>query len=177
MKIVILQGSPNVSGSTAMLVDNFMSGAQKVGHECKRVDVDKLDFEPCTGCVACGYEGPCSQSDDFDDLRELILASDMVVFATPLYYFGMTAQLKAVVDRFCSANASITAGRKKCALLAVAWNTQDWIYDALVSHYKTFTRYLKMSDQGMILGRGCGTPTQTAGSDFPRKAYEFGKSL
>ena len=105
MKILILQGSPNTNGSTAILAREFAVGAQEAGHDVDIVNVASLDVAPCTGCVACGYGGPCAQYDDFDELREQILASDMLVFATPLYYYGMTAQLKAVVDRFCSARA------------------------------------------------------------------------
>ena len=120
MRILVLQGSPNANGSTAMLAREFAAGAREAGHDVAVVDVAALDIAPCTGCVACGYGGPCMQYDDFDELREQILASDMLVFATPLYYYGMTAQLKAVVDRFCSANPRISDKRLKSALLAVA---------------------------------------------------------
>ena len=126
MKVVVLQGSTNTDGSTALLAGEFARGAREAGHEVEVAHVAALDIAPCTGCVACGYEGPCALSDDFDVLRSKLLAADMLVFATPLYYYGMTAQLKAVVDRFCSSNSSITRKRLKSALLAVAWNSDDW---------------------------------------------------
>ena len=72
------------------------------------------------GCVACGYEGPCVQKDDVEMIRQNLLASHMVVFATPLYYHGMSAQLKLVVDRFCAYNSSLNSRHLKSALLAVA---------------------------------------------------------
>lgn len=112
-----------------------------------------------------------------DGIRREILSADMVVFATPLYYYGMSAQLKTVIDRFCSANASITRRHLKCALLAVAWNADDWTFDALEAHYRTLVRYLDMQDCGMILGRGCGTPAMTRATRYPQKAYDLGKSL
>ena len=74
MDITVLMGSPNQNGSTHLLVESFKRGA--------------------TGCLACGYEGPCVQKDGMPQLKQQILASDMLVLATPLYYFGMTAQLK-----------------------------------------------------------------------------------
>ena len=55
------------------------------------IDVCHADIHPCIGCVKCGYEGPCAQKDDVEQIRKKLLASDMVVFATPLYYYGMSA--------------------------------------------------------------------------------------
>ena len=177
MRILVLQGSPNANGSTAMLARAFAAGAREAGHNVAVVDVAALDIAPCTGCVACGYGGPCTQYDDFDELREQILASDMLVFATPLYYYGMTAQLKAVVDRFCSANPRISDKRLKSALIAVAWNDDSWTFDALEAHYDTLVRYLNLRDCGRVLGGGCGTPSMTKRSGFPERARSLGKTL
>lgn len=177
MNIVVLQGSPNLNGSTAILTEEFARGARSAGHEVVRVDVARAGVAPCTGCVACGYEGPCAQHDGMDEVRSEVLAADMVVLATPLYYYGMSAQLKAVVDRFCSANASITCKRMKSALLTVAWNADDWTFEALVAHYRTLVRYLDFEDEGMVLGFGCGTPAMTRRTKAPREAFELGASL
>ena len=89
----------------------------------------------------------------------------------------MTAQLKTVIDRFCSANYSITARRLKSALLSVAWNADSWTFDALEAHYDTLVRYLDLQDQGRILGKGCGTPSMTRRSSYPKAAYQLGRGL
>ena len=177
MKIVILQGSPNKAGSTSILTEAFTEGAREAGHEVVRFDLADLSIRPCTGCVACGYEGPCVQKDDNQKVRKAILAADMVVFATSLYYYGMSAQLKTVVDRFCAYNSSITRKHMKSALLVVAWNSDDWTFEALESHYKTLVRYLNLEDVGMVLGAGCGTPSMTQHSKFPQQAYNLGNRL
>ena len=177
MNVLVLQGSPNTNGSTALLAHEFARGAQEAGHGVEVVNVATLDIAPCTGCVACGYGGPCAQYDDFDALREKIFGADALVFATPLYYYGMTAQLKAVVDRFCSANPDISARRLRSALLAVAWNDDDWTFDALEAHYDTLVRYLGMRDCGRVLGGGCGSPGMTRRSGYLERAYELGRSL
>ena len=117
------------------------------------------------------------QHDDMDGLRKQILASDMLVLATPLYYYGMAAQLKVVIDRFCSANSSITRKHLRSALLTVAWNADDWTFEALAAHYHTLVRYLQWRDCGMVLGYGCGSPGMTRATTYPRKAYELGRSL
>ena len=125
----------------------------------------------------CGYEGPCVQKDDVETIKNKLLASDMVVFATPLYYYGMSAQLKIVVDRFCAYNSSLNRKHLRSALLTVAWNTDDWTFDALEAHYKTLVRYINLQDQGMVLGYGCGTPSMTKHSRYPEEAYQIGKSI
>ena len=65
----------------------------------------------------------------------------------------------------------------KSALLAVAWNSDTWTFEALESHYDTLVRYLNLKDQGRVLGKGCGTPKMTGRSIYPRLAYELGLSL
>ena len=177
MKITVLMASPNRNGSTAVLADSFMKGAEDAGHECELISVCSLDIHPCTGCLACGYEGPCAQKDDNEMIREKLLHSDMAVFATPLYYYGMSAQLKTVVDRFCSYNSSLNSRHLKSALLTAAWNADDWTFDALTAHYRTLVRYIDFEDMGMVLGYGCGTVSMTKRSRYPKEAYELGRSL
>lgn len=177
MKIVILFASPNKNGSTSILTESFKSGALESGHTVEVIDVCRANVHPCLGCVKCGYEGPCVQNDDVEMIRQKLLECDMVVFATPLYYYAMTAQLKAVVDRFCAYNSSLNRKHLKSALLTVAWNADDWTFDAITAHYKTLVRYINFEDMGMVLGYGCGSPSMTASSCFPQKANLLGKSL
>ena len=177
MKIVILQGSPNIKGSTNLLVDSFTKGAKEANHEVIRYDLSKMKIHPCSGCLHCGYEGPCAFKDDNEIIKKDLLSCDMVVFATPLYYYGMSAQLKTVVDRFCSYNYSLNAKHLKSALLTVAWNSDDWTFEALVAHYKTLVRYIDLTDMGMVLGYGCGTVSMTRHSRYIEEAYKLGKSL
>ena len=177
MKIVILMASPNENGSTSILADNFKRGAEQGGHEVEMIDVCKLSISPCIGCIACGYEGDCVLDDDNAIVRKALLSCDLVVFATPLYYYGMSAQLKAVVDRFCAYNSSLNRRHLKSALLSVAWNSQDWTFEALAAHYKTLVRYINFEDKGMVLGCGCGSPSMTRMTDYPQKAFALGSSL
>ena len=177
MKITVLFGSPNRHGSTSILVENFVRGATEAGHECEVLDVCHMNIHPCMGCVACGYEGPCVQKDDVEQIRAKLVASEMVVFATPLYYYGMSAQLKIVVDRFCAYNSSLNSKHLKSALLTVAWNADDWTFEALEAHYKTLVRYINFEDKGMILGYGCGSPAMTQRSRYPEEAYKLGRGL
>lgn len=177
MKIVVLEGSPNRQGSSNMLADSFKQGAEEAGHIVEIVDAAHSNIHPCTGCIHCGYEGPCVQKDDMKIIRPQILNADMLVFVTPLYYYGISSQLKILIDRFCAFNSSIQRRHMKSALLAAAWNSDDWTFEALKSHYQTLVRYLNLKDMGMVLGAGCGTPSMTRNSNFPQQAYMLGSKL
>lgn len=177
MKIVVLLGSPNKNGSSNLLANQFIQGAKAAGHSVQIIDAAHANIHPCTGCIHCGYEGPCSQEDDVNKIRGKILAADMMAFVTPLYYYGMSAQLKTLIDRFCAFNSSIQRKHMKSVLISVAWNSDSWTFDALEAHYQTLVRYLNLINIGTILGAGCGTPAMTKKSGFPGQAYELGKSL
>lgn len=85
MKIILLEGSPNRHGSSNMLAEHFKRGAEETGHSVEIIDTAHADIHPCTGCIRCGYEGPCVQKDDVENIRKKILDADMLVFVTPLY--------------------------------------------------------------------------------------------
>jgi multimeric flavodoxin WrbA len=179
MNILMITSSPHPkdASSSTLLAEHFARGAQEAGHTVTFFDAGHANLHPCLGCGHCGTAGPCVHKDDMAQARAAILSSDMLVFVTPLYYFGMTAQLKTLVDRFYAFNEELMGKKLKTALLTAAWDNEDWIMQALVSHYQTICRYLNFQDMGMILGLGCGTPAMTAASGFPEKAYEFGRKL
>ena len=177
MKIVVLEGSPNQNGSSNLLAGAFIRGAQEAGHTVEVIDAAHANLHPCTGCIHCGYEGPCVQKGDMEIIRTQLLDADMVVFVTPLYYYGMSAQLKTLIDRFCAFNSSIQSRHMKSAVLAAAWNSDSWTFEALEAHYQTLVRYLNLRDVGAVWGKGCGTPSMTRRSKYPQQAYELGRDL
>ena len=134
MKIVVVTGSPHKAGTSALLADKFIEGAESKGHEVFRFNAAFEDIHPCRGCDACGMNGPCVQKDAIEEkLIQKLVDCDMIVLVTPLYYFGFSAQLKTVIDRFYSRTGSIH--KKKSALLATAWNNDSWTMTALKAHY------------------------------------------
>ena len=177
MKIVVLEGSPNKNGSSNMLAEQFIKGALETGHQVEVIDAARAKIHPCTGCVHCGYDGPCIQKDEMEQIRGSILGADMMVFVTPLYYYGMSAQLKILIDRFCAFNGSIQRKQMKSAVISAAWNSDSWTFEALESHYRTLVRYLNLQDMGMVLGKGCGSPSMTKHSAYTQCAYELGNRL
>lgn len=177
MKMLVIESSPHKQGSSNQLADNSIAGARENGHEVTVFDAGHADIHPCKGCDYCGMAGSCCQIDDMAGLKKEILGSDMIVFVTPLYYFGMSAQLKTVIDRFYSFNGQLTSKHLKSVLIAAAWDANDWTMADLKSHYLTLCRYLNFDDCGMILGTGCGTVSMTKRSGFPEKSLALGKMI
>ena len=176
MKIVVVTGSPHKAGTSALLADKFIEGAQSNGHEVFRFNAAFEDIHPCRGCDVCGMNGPCVQQDAIEaKLIQQLVNCDMIVLVTPLYYFGFSAQIKTVIDRFYSRTGSIH--RKKSALLATAWNNDDWTMKALQAHYTRLCEYMEWQSMGQVLATGCGTRSMIESSSFPQKALELGKSV
>lgn len=177
MNILVIESSPHRHGSSNLLAESFIRGAGEAGHTVTVFDAGYADLHPCLGCDACGMSGPCVQNDDMAKLREMLLETDMAVFVTPLYFFGFSAQLKTVIDRFYSFNGKLTSKKLKTALIAAAWDSNPWTMEDIKAHYETLCRYLDFENMGEIMGVGCGTVSMTKNTRFPEEAYEFGKQI
>lgn len=101
MKILVINGSPHPHGTTSLLRDAFEEGAKSKGHSITTFHAGQETLHSCLGCDHCrtADEG-CVYKDGMETLNPLLLEADCVVFVTPLYYFGMSSQLKMVIDRF-----------------------------------------------------------------------------
>lgn len=99
VQVLGLLGSPRQEGNTAALLDAFLRGAREEGAETERVPIAELCITPCRGCDACFETGTCILRDDMDGLYPRLLAADLVVLASPIYFYGLTAWAKALVDR------------------------------------------------------------------------------
>ncbi len=177
MNILVIQSSPHKHGSSNLLADQFIKGAKESGHQVTVFDAARADLHPCLGCDFCGMNGPCSQKDDGEKLKKQILDADMMVLVTPLYYFGVCAQLKTVIDRFYSFTGKLDSKGMKTALIVAAWDSNEWTMTEVESYYDTLCRYMNFKNQGKILGTGCGNVPMTQRTGFPRQAYELGRSL
>ncbi|MHC1719211.1 MAG: flavodoxin family protein [Clostridiaceae bacterium] len=178
MKVLILAGSPHIGGTTALLADEFESGAMGAGHKIVRFDTAKLDVHPCIGCYYCrSNDGKCVYKDDMVKIYPELLTADAVVLSTPLYYFGMTAQLKSAVDRFFAINPLLRESRKKLYLLAAGNDTEAWAMDALKAHYYTLCRYLRWEEGGMVLAAGANSRKDVENSEYQKMARSLGAGL
>ncbi len=177
MKITVLTGSPRRNGNTNHLAGQFIKGATEAGHEVYRFDCAGHKVAGCMGCNACGMNGECVLKDDFDELRPHLLEADMVVFATPMYYFGFSSQLKSVIDRFYALNGRIKGAPKQSAFLMAYANTAPQEAEPMVSHYKTLLNYLGWQDRGMVIAPGMWPAGAVEGTSYSKQAYELGRGL
>ncbi|AGN17336.1 flavodoxin family protein [Methanobrevibacter sp. AbM4] len=177
MKIVVLTGSPHKNGTSFLLADKFIEGAEESGHEVYRFDSAFKDLNPCLGCNHClRHNSICIHEDDMRELNPKLIEADLIVFCTPLYYFGMTAQIKMVIDRFYANNLKLM-NDKKAVLLATAADNLDWTMSSLEYHYETICKYLGYENRGIILATGCNVRSDIEMTDYPNQAYELGKNL
>ena len=175
MKIVVLTGSPRRNGNTNHLAGQFIKGAEEAGHEVYRFDCAQRKVSPRIACNRCGMNGQCIFSDDFEELRPHLVAADMVVFATPMYYFGFSSQLKAVIDRFYALNGQIKGNMKQSVLLMAYTDTAAEEAEPMLSHYHTLLRYLGWKDSGTVVAAGMWPAGAVSGTEYSRQAYELGR--
>jgi len=99
MLVVGLQGSPSVKGNTSILLSTFLAEAERLGARTEYLDVAKRNISPCLECGVCEQKGFCPIDDDMQDVYPLLRQADLIVMATPIFFYGVTAQLKALIDR------------------------------------------------------------------------------
>ena len=189
-KILIIQGGGRHNGKTDQLVKAFVKGANEMGHEVEVISLIKNEVKGCLGCNICRYGKPCVQKDSFNEIVPKIMAADLLVFASPLYFWTISSSIKAFIERlYCIAEEDRNPpfGRyerypeKDCALLMTAADNFFWTFEQAVSYYKfTLVNYIGFHDKGMLLAGGCGDTNSKPHIDKTEHltvASPFGKDL
>lgn len=140
MKIVILNGSPR-KGNTVTAIQAFVQGAEK-NHEIEVVDTYKLNVSPCMACGVCQCHKGCVAKDDSNMIVDKLVEADMIVFATPVYWWGMTAQMKMVIDKcYCK---GLQLKEKKVGVIVVGGSpTDNEQYQLIRGQFNCIANYLK----------------------------------
>lgn len=178
-RILVITGSIRKNGNSGKLAETFMEGAQQAGHQVERVDSAFLDVKGCVVCNNCFKNGiPCARGDDFNLVAPKIEAADVVVFATPIYWFSFPAKIKAVIDKlyaFCVAKKDIAG--KESILLTCGEAAEAATGDGIISSYHLIVDYLKWKNAGEICALGVSGPDEIAGSKELERARALGASL
>ncbi|MBR6267639.1 MAG: flavodoxin family protein [Selenomonadaceae bacterium] len=156
MNILVLNGSPRPNGNTRQMVTAFVQGAESKGHQVAVVDVCKKNIKGCLACEYCHTKGngKCIQKDDMQEVYALLNEAEMLVIASPIYYHGISGQLKCVIDRFYSAAyPNKPAHLKKVAMFLSSGDPN--MYDgALFSFKGDFLDYLGLENMGVVTVHG-----------------------
>ena len=174
-KVLILSGSPRKGGNSDILCDEFARGAQETGNEVEKIRVASKKIAGCLGCQYCfTHEGTCVQKDDMADVIESLKDADMVVFASPIYWFDITAQEKAAIDRLYAFGATGFPFTKTALLLD---SHSEGVYDAAIAMYKSTCAYCKWEDQGIVTISGMTERDSMASSPKLEEVRELARKL
>lgn len=179
-KIVILNGSPRKSGNTSALVKAFSEGAESAGNSVTEFFINDMDIHGCKGCFGenSARECPCVQKDDMRKIYPAVRESDVVVFATPLYYWHMSGQIRTVIDRLFALEEGgenlLRGNGRSCALLMAAEGNG---FDDVALYYSHLAEHLRWKNIGSVLAGGNGDIGDIKGKPELQKAYELGRSI
>ncbi|MBN1844537.1 MAG: flavodoxin family protein [Sedimentisphaerales bacterium] len=174
-------GSPRPRGNTHLLVESVLAGGADAGGDTRLLPLGSLRIAECDGCHACWRQKPCPKADDMNEIYPVIEASDVLVFGTPVYWYGPTALMKAFIDRFVYFNCPAHRGgiRGKAAAVAIAFEEADpKIAQPLVDFFQRCFDYLELSFAGTILAPGVTKKGEIrTRPEILDEAYALGKSL
>lgn len=181
-KIVILNGSPRLKGNTAVLIDQFVKSAEDAGHQVARYDLAKMDIHPCLGCYRGGQDmdSPCVQKDGMDQIYPAYREADVVIFASPMYFWTISGQLKCALDRLFAAAESYPdylVPPKECALLMAAEGDEDDNFEPIIHYYRSLVKNLKWKDLGCVFAKGVAAVGDIQGNPALDTAKALGAAL
>ena len=177
MKILLISGSPHKAGTTSVLIKAFSKGTESAGHEVYHFNAGEKEVHQCIACEKChSAVSACVFRDAFDEISDMLIEADAVVFASPIYYYGLTAQLKAVIDRFYAINEQLRAAKKTALLMACGDNTMESA-ECAASPFYGMVDYLGWEIADVIAAKGCYTAEDVVNTEYPDQAYELGRTM
>jgi len=185
MEVMGIMGSPRIKGNTDLLLDEALKGVQSQGAEVDKIIVDKLKIAPCREYYGCLKDGNCVIRDDMDDIYSKLLAADTIIVASPIFFYGLTGQLKALIDR-CQAlwarkyilKRDFSDSTREGVFIAVGATRGEQLFDGAILTVKYFFQAIGVRYVDELLIRGVDKKGEikehpTALAD----AFELGRRL
>ena len=176
-KILVLAGSPRRGGNSDTLAEAFAEQAKKNGNQ---VDIVYITKHPVNGCLACdgcrNGKFPCVQKDGMQEIYPLLEKADAVVFATPLYYFGFPAQIKAVIDRlyaYSKPDKKALLHIAECAMIVCGESKDEDDYEGIIENYELTVDYLGWEDCGVLAATGLRNKEDARDSEWIEAAQDL----
>ena len=181
MRILGVIGSPRRNGNTHILVSRILDGAKEEGAITDALFLDDLNIRECDGCHTCWKGKQCSKNDDMNDVYPKIIESDVIVFGTPIYWYGPTALMKMFIDRFVYFNCpeNRVKIKDKSAAIAVPFEEENpETADLIVAFFEKSLQYLQMNLIGKIIVPGVSRKGEILEKiDILKEGYELGRKL
>jgi multimeric flavodoxin WrbA len=175
-KVLVLSASPRKDGNSDLLCDQFMLGAKEAGNQAEKIFLRDKEINYCLGCLDCQSNGGvCVQNDDMDAILDKMIQADVLVMATPIYFYNMNAQLKVLIDRTCPRYTRIS--NKKAFLIATSCDSRKEAMDVAIAGFRGFLACLNnVEEAGIIYGTGVCNEGDIKGKPEMAIAYEMGKA-
>lgn len=179
-RIVILNGAPRRSGSTAALVNAFADGARGAGCEVQEFHLDSMNIHGCLGCFGghSASEHPCVQRDDMDKIYAAVRGCDVIVLASPLYYWNLSGQLRTAIDRLFALeehDGNLLRGHGRGSVLLMT--AEGHGFDDVLTYYNHLCEHLSWANLGHVLAGGTHSGPVTADSAKCAEASQLGASM
>lgn len=176
MKVLAISGSPRFGGNSDVLCDRFLEGAEEAGHETKKIQLGRKKLSPCLGCEACSKTGKCVQKDDMEEILEELITADVIVLATPVYFYSMDAQMKMFIDRCLPKYQQIR--NKKFYFIVTAADTDHQAMAATIEGLRGYIVCLPVAEElGVIYGTGAWKKGDIQSMPVMEEAYQTGLKL
>lgn len=180
--ILVLMTSPRKSGNTNALCDAFIEGAAGEGHHITKIRWSDAPVSPCTGCNYCAsHGGECVQKDGMTKICAAFQEADVIVLASPLYYYSVSAQLKTIIDRLYAIGVinSFTYEPKESVFLMTCMESSEGIFDQALAYYNTLLkRAFPWKSRGTVMVKGLsGRIDSIHGHPALAEAKELGMRL
>lgn len=175
-KVLILSGSPRHGGNSDTLCDEFAKGAIETGNIVEKIFVADKNINYCKACYACKDTGICAIKDDMADVLQKMLDSDVIVLSSPVYFYSICAQLKAVIDRTVA--RWLEFKDKEFYYIMTAAEDESTTTDCTLECFRGLAACLDGSkEMGIICAKGVYERGEINGTKYLQQAYEMGKSI
>ncbi len=176
-RVIVISTSLRVGSNSDMLADKFAEGARSAGHEVQKISLVGKDIRFCKGCFACQKLGRCVIKDDVNDIMAQVLEADVVVWATPVYYYEMSGQMKTLIDRMNAMYPMDYKFRDVYLLTTAAEDEEETPKRAETGLTGWIDCYPKSRLAGTLFCGGVNEPREIEGSSKLQEAFEMGKNI
>ena len=176
-KVLILSGSPRKGGNSDILCDEFLRGAQESGNQVEKIRVSAKKIAPCAACYYCrDHGGECARQDDMAEVLQKMIDADVIVLASPVYFYSIDAQLKTVIDRTLARWLEVK--NKEFYYIVTMADESVTSADTTLACFRGYADCVEGAvEKGVIIGNGVYQPGTVKTTRAMQEAYEMGKNV